>query len=68
MSDFENTETNDQPPKPGELVENGNWRLESDSLGLVRVPADRLWGAQTQRSLIHVMTACRRRSITPIDT
>jgi fumarate hydratase class II len=27
------------------------WREESDSLGQVRVPADKLWGAQTQRSL-----------------
>ena len=26
-------------------------RLESDSLGEVRVPADRLWGAQTERSI-----------------
>jgi len=26
-------------------------RKESDSLGVVEVPADRLWGAQTQRSL-----------------
>jgi fumarate hydratase class II len=26
-------------------------RVESDSLGEVRVPADRLWGAQTQRSI-----------------
>ncbi len=30
-----------------------NFRTESDSLGEVRVPADRLWGAQTQRSLEH---------------
>jgi fumarate hydratase class II len=29
------------------------WREESDSLGNVRVPADKLWGAQTQRSLEH---------------
>ena len=29
------------------------FRVESDSLGEVRVPADRLWGAQTQRSLEH---------------
>jgi fumarate hydratase, class II len=29
----------------------GAWRLESDTMGEVRVPADRLWGAQTQRSL-----------------
>jgi fumarate hydratase, class II len=28
-------------------------RVESDSLGEVRVPADKLWGAQTQRSLEH---------------
>ena len=29
------------------------WRIERDSLGEVRVPADKLWGAQTQRSLEH---------------
>src|SRR5467141_1820302 len=28
-------------------------RQESDSLGVVEVPADKLWGAQTQRSLEH---------------
>lgn len=28
-------------------------RTETDSLGPVEVPADRYWGAQTQRSLIH---------------
>src|SRR5271154_5763383 len=28
-------------------------RKESDSLGEVEVPSDRLWGAQTQRSLEH---------------
>ena len=27
------------------------FRLESDSMGTVQVPADRYWGAQTQRSL-----------------
>src|SRR5262244_2909693 len=31
----------------------GNVRKESDSLGEVDVPADKLWGAQTQRSLEH---------------
>jgi fumarate hydratase, class II len=30
-----------------------NFRIETDSLGEVRVPADKLWGAQTQRSLEH---------------
>jgi fumarate hydratase class II len=29
------------------------YRTETDSLGEVEVPADRLWGAQTQRSLEH---------------
>src|SRR5271154_1954929 len=29
------------------------FRTESDSLGQVNVPADKLWGAQTQRSLEH---------------
>ncbi|MBF0306238.1 MAG: class II fumarate hydratase [Alphaproteobacteria bacterium] len=27
------------------------WRVESDTMGEVRVPADKLWGAQTQRSV-----------------
>src|ERR1700720_2251441 len=31
----------------------GNMRQETDSLGVVEVPGDRLWGAQTQRSLEH---------------
>jgi fumarate hydratase class II len=30
-----------------------DFRAETDSLGEVRVPADKLWGAQTQRSLEH---------------
>src|SRR5216683_2151444 len=32
---------------------NGQFRVETDSLGKVKVAADRLWGAQTQRSLEH---------------
>src|SRR3978361_372706 len=28
-------------------------RRETDSMGAIDVPADRYWGAQTQRSLIH---------------
>ena len=27
------------------------YRIEHDTMGEVRVPSDRLWGAQTQRSL-----------------
>ncbi len=32
-------------------------RKETDSLGVVEVPADKLWGAQTQRSLEHFSIA-----------
>jgi fumarate hydratase, class II len=28
-----------------------NYRIEKDTMGEIRVPADRLWGAQTERSL-----------------
>jgi fumarate hydratase class II len=31
----------------------GSTRVERDALGTVEVPADRLWGIQTQRSLTH---------------
>ena len=34
-------------------VKNPDIRKETDSLGEVDVPANRLWGAQTQRSLEH---------------
>jgi fumarate hydratase class II len=37
----------------GELIEEGSFRVESDSMGQVKVPAERLWGSQTQRSLQH---------------
>jgi len=30
-----------------------NYRIETDTMGEVAVPAERLWGAQTQRSLEH---------------
>jgi len=30
-----------------------NIRIEKDSMGTIEVPADKYWGAQTQRSLIH---------------
>ena len=30
-----------------------NYRIESDSIGEVKVPADKFWGAQTQRSLMY---------------
>jgi fumarate hydratase, class II len=54
-----NTKTNsiaelkDTKNKSAQFLDGGQWRIESDSLGEVKVPADRLWGAQTQRSLEH---------------
>jgi fumarate hydratase, class II len=38
----------DKAPQKGRTT-----RTETDSLGAIEVPADRYWGAQTQRSLIH---------------
>lgn len=38
---------------PGTLLQNGTLRVESDSMGNITVPSERLWGAQTQRSLQH---------------
>jgi fumarate hydratase class II len=35
-------------------------RTEQDSLGRIQVPADRLWGAQTQRSLEHFNISTER--------
>lgn len=37
--------------KEGMEYEDGPVRIEHDTMGEVKVPADRLWGAQTQRSL-----------------
>jgi len=34
-------------------MSDADFRLEKDSMGEVQVPADKLWGAQTQRSLEH---------------
>ena len=53
MSHVEDTQIKDGQYKPGTLLDDGKWRVEIDSMGQVKVPADRLWGAQTQRSLIH---------------
>lgn len=37
-----------------------NTRTEHDSFGPIQVPADHLWGAQTQRSLSHFDIGCER--------
>lgn len=46
------------PNKPSgastlELSPENRFRVETDSMGEINVPAERLWGAQTQRSLLH---------------
>jgi fumarate hydratase class II len=53
MAEYPDTQLKDGTYKAGTLLENGKYRVETDSMGAVMVPADRLWGAQTQRSLIH---------------
>jgi fumarate hydratase class II len=53
MAVVQDTQIKDGKYKPGTILEDGKWRVEFDSMGQVKVPADRLWGAQTQRSLIH---------------
>lgn len=35
------------------LKEESGFRIESDSMGEIQVAADRYWGAQTERSLLH---------------
>ena len=41
-------------------------RIETDSMGEVRVPSDRLWGAQTQRSLENFRIGDGERMPTPL--
>ena len=38
------------PATSASFSADGKWRVEHDSMGEMRVPADALWGAQTQRS------------------
>ncbi len=42
-------------------------RTETDSMGAVDVPADRYWGAQTQRSLHHFAIGDARAERMPIE-
>lgn len=53
MAKVEDTQITDGQYESGQILEDGKYRVESDSMGQVKVPAERLWGAQTQRSLIH---------------
>src|ERR1700743_3720905 len=53
MSQVKEAQIKSESYKPGAIVGDGKWRIEFDSMGQLQVPAERLWGAQTQRSLIH---------------
>jgi fumarate hydratase, class II len=39
---------------------NQEWRIEKDALGEVRVPAEHLWGAQTERSRLNFVIGVER--------
>jgi fumarate hydratase, class II len=41
-------------------VRHDNWRIEKDALGEVRVPAEHLWGAQTERSRLNFVIGVER--------
>jgi fumarate hydratase class II len=53
----EEHDMNDQSgPEPHDIpigIHATGTRCETDSMGEIEVPADRYWGAQTQRSLVH---------------
>ena len=41
-------------------VKDEGWRIEKDALGEVRVPAEHLWGAQTERSRLNFVIGVER--------
>jgi fumarate hydratase class II len=56
VSDAQSAEGDDLEPELLDLpigLPAGGTRTETDSMGGIEVPADRYWGAQTQRSLVH---------------
>jgi fumarate hydratase, class II len=44
----------------GASAKNEHWRIEKDALGEVRVPAEHLWGAQTERSRLNFVIGIER--------
>ena len=44
----------------GASVRHENWRIEKDALGEVKVPAEHLWGAQTERSRLNFVIGVER--------
>ena len=44
----------------GASANNEKWRIEKDALGEVRVPAEHLWGAQTERSRLNFVIGVER--------
>lgn len=52
--------TNSTPNSMASIDDAGATRVERDSLGEVAVPQARLWGAQTQRSLVNFAISSER--------
>jgi fumarate hydratase class II len=48
-----NDQTHSEPHDTPIGIRATGTRRETDSMGEIEVPADRYWGAQTQRSLVH---------------
>ena len=44
----------------GASANNESWRIEKDALGEVQVPAEHLWGAQTERSRLNFVIGIER--------
>jgi fumarate hydratase, class II len=53
MSYGDDTQIKDGHYSPGTILDDGTSHVEFDTMGQVKMPADRLWGAQPQRLLIH---------------
>ena len=45
-----------------------NYRIESDSFGDLKVPKDKYWGAQTQRSIINFPIGWEKQPISIIKS
>ena len=45
-----------------------NYRIESDSFGDLKVPKDKYWGAQTQRSIINFPIGCEKQPFSIIKS
>jgi hypothetical protein len=66
MTIREDTQIKDGHYAPGTILDDGKWRVEFDSMGQVKVPADRLWGAMWATSHKRKTELGRERQITAL--